>query len=252
MDKVADELGDTSIVVIGHSDRYPTFADWRDAYPADDPDEPQGPGRRRLPALLVGHDRPSQGRAADAAQPLQRSRALPRDDGPGRGLGQPGRHAAVPHRWWRVDRSPASRSGATNVLVRDIDPADLVELIERERITHGFLVPAVLQFMLAVPGVNERDFSALRALLYGASPISEQVLSDSIRTFGCEFLQAYGLTETTGTVVLLPAGRPRPRRTQSPSPAGRRLGRPRDRSSHRRCADRRGRGPGRGRRDLDP
>ena len=31
------------------------------------------------------------------------------------------------------------------------------------------------------------------------------MLSDSIRTFGCEFLQAYGLTETTGTVVLLPA-----------------------------------------------
>jgi long-chain acyl-CoA synthetase len=95
--------------------------------------------------------------------------------------------------------------GATNVLVRDVVPADLVDLIERERITHGFLVPAVLQFMLAVPGVADHDYSALHALLYGASPISEQVLSDSIRTFGCEFLQAYGLTETTGTVVLLPA-----------------------------------------------
>jgi acyl-CoA synthetase (AMP-forming)/AMP-acid ligase II len=42
-------------------------------------------------------------------------------------------------------------------------------------------------------------------LLYGASPISEQVLADSVRTFGCDFLQAYGLTETTGTVVILPA-----------------------------------------------
>ena len=95
--------------------------------------------------------------------------------------------------------------GATDVLVREIDPAALVELIERERITHGFLVPAVLQFMLAAPGVADRDFSSLHALLYGASPISEKVLADSIRTFGCEFVQAYGLTETTGTVVLLPA-----------------------------------------------
>jgi long-chain acyl-CoA synthetase len=84
-------------------------------------------------------------------------------------------------------------------------PAALVELIERERITHAFLVPAVLQFMLAVPGVAERDFSALRTFLYGASPISEQVLATSVRTFGCEFVQAYGLTETTGTVVILPA-----------------------------------------------
>jgi acyl-CoA synthetase (AMP-forming)/AMP-acid ligase II len=95
--------------------------------------------------------------------------------------------------------------GATNVLVRDIVPGDLVDLIEAEHITHGFLVPAVLQFMLGVPGVADRDFSALGALLYGASPISEQVLADSIRTFGCNFLQAYGLTETTGSVVILPA-----------------------------------------------
>jgi long-chain acyl-CoA synthetase len=59
--------------------------------------------------------------------------------------------------------------------------------------------------MLAVPGIEERDFSALRSFLYGASPISEQVLAQSIRTFGCDFTQAYGLTETTGTVVILPA-----------------------------------------------
>ena len=59
----------------------------------------------------------------------------------------------------------------------------------------GFVVPAVLQFMLGVPGVQDRDFSALGAWLYGASPIAEQVLADSVRTFGCRFFQAYGLTE---------------------------------------------------------
>jgi long-chain acyl-CoA synthetase len=95
--------------------------------------------------------------------------------------------------------------GVTTIIVREIDPAKLVDLIERERVTHAFLVPAVFQFMLMVPGVNERDFSSLKALLYGASPISVEVLSGSIRTFGCQFFQAYGLTETTGTVVLLPA-----------------------------------------------
>jgi long-chain acyl-CoA synthetase len=95
--------------------------------------------------------------------------------------------------------------GATSVLVRDIVPADLVELIERERVTHAFLVPAVLQFMLAVPGIDDRDFSALGSFLYGAAPISETVLAAAVRTFGCEFLQAYGLTETTGTVAILPA-----------------------------------------------
>jgi len=91
------------------------------------------------------------------------------------------------------------------VLVRDLDPAVVVDLIERDRVTHAFLVPVALQFMLAVPGVEDRDFSALDTFLYGASPISEKVLSDSIRTFGCRFMQVYGLTETTGSVVLLPA-----------------------------------------------
>ena len=94
--------------------------------------------------------------------------------------------------------------GCTSVIVREVDPAQLIRVIERHRITHAFLVPAVLQFMLQVPGVEEADYSSLKIFLYGASPISEDVLKRSIRMFGCTFLQAYGSTETTGTIVLLP------------------------------------------------
>lgn len=95
--------------------------------------------------------------------------------------------------------------GATNVIVREIVPDQLVETLVSERVTHGFIVPAVIQFMLAVPGVEERDWSALECILYGASPIAESVLAKAIRTFGCRFVQAYGLTESTGTVIYLPA-----------------------------------------------
>ncbi len=93
--------------------------------------------------------------------------------------------------------------GCTSVIVRDLDPAALVALIGERRITHGFLVPAVLQFMLAVPGVEHADLSSLEVLVYGASPISEQVLGSALKVFGCKFWQAYGLTETTGAVVNL-------------------------------------------------
>ncbi|MEO5723291.1 MAG: long-chain-fatty-acid--CoA ligase [Ilumatobacteraceae bacterium] len=95
-------------------------------------------------------------------------------------------------------------SGCTSVVVRDLDPAALVQLFVDQRITNAFLVPAVLQFMLLAPGVDDRDFSALRAIVYGASPISEAVLARCVRVFGCRFWQAYGLTETTGAVVHLP------------------------------------------------
>jgi long-chain acyl-CoA synthetase len=94
--------------------------------------------------------------------------------------------------------------GCTSVIVRELDPAALVRVIGERQITHAFLVPAVLQFMLAVPGVEQADFSSLRVIVYGASPISEQVLSSALRVFRCKFWQAYGLTETTGAVVNLP------------------------------------------------
>ena len=94
--------------------------------------------------------------------------------------------------------------GCTSVIMRDLDPAGLITLIEEERITHGFLVPVALQFMLMMPNAATADFSSLKVLVYGASPISEEVLAQSVRTFGCKFWQAYGLTETTGAVVNLP------------------------------------------------
>ena len=95
--------------------------------------------------------------------------------------------------------------GTVNVLMREVDPAQIIELIPKHHVTHSVFVPAVLQFMLMMPGVEEADYSSLVSVLYGASPITAEVLEKSVRTFGCDFIQAYGLTETTGAIVLLPA-----------------------------------------------
>lgn len=112
------------------------------------------------------------------------------------------------------------RHGATDVLVRDIEPAGIAATLADERVTHAFLVPAVLQAVLGVPEIERYDFSELQTMLYGASPISERVLSDAIRTFGCDFVQGYGLTETTGTIIYLPGsdhdpGGPNPQRLRA-------------------------------------
>jgi len=94
--------------------------------------------------------------------------------------------------------------GCSTVIVRMMDPVALVKLIGDKRITHGFLVPAVLAFMNMVPGVETADFSSLEVMVYGASPISEEVLTKSVQLLKCKFWQAYGLTETTGGVINLP------------------------------------------------
>ena len=96
-------------------------------------------------------------------------------------------------------------AGCHSVLLREVDPVAILKLIPEAGITNMFVVPAVLQFMLGAPNVSDIDFSKLRMILYGASPISVDVLARSIDTFRCAFIQAYGLTETTGAVVKLDA-----------------------------------------------
>jgi long-chain acyl-CoA synthetase len=93
--------------------------------------------------------------------------------------------------------------GGHSIIVRDIDPGEILRLIEAHRITDAFVVPAVLMFLLATPQLADADVSSLRTIYYGAAPISEDVLVKSIAALGCNFAQVYGLTETTGAITSL-------------------------------------------------
>ena len=95
--------------------------------------------------------------------------------------------------------------GGRSVTLPDFEPRTVLDALVGERVTHLFLVPAMIQFLMQVPGVETRDFSALQVISYGASPISDRVLVDAMRIFGCGFLQVYGLTETCGAVTALRA-----------------------------------------------
>lgn len=96
-------------------------------------------------------------------------------------------------------------AGARTVLVREFEPSATLALMEDQGVTNAFVVPAVLQFLCAVPGAADRDWSQLRTLLYGASPISDAVLTRAMAVFGCRFRQVYRLTETTGAITELGA-----------------------------------------------
>ena len=95
--------------------------------------------------------------------------------------------------------------GAESVLVHEMDPAEVLRLIEARRVTNSLFVPAVLQILSAHPAAEKTDFRSLRKIVYGASPISEEVLVRSMKTFGCGFVQVYGLTETSGAITTLPS-----------------------------------------------
>ena len=95
--------------------------------------------------------------------------------------------------------------GATTILVSEFDAAAVLDLLESARVTNAVFVPTILQMLTSVPGAAARDFSALRSIAYGASPITTPVLKAALRTFGCPLFGVYGLTETTGGVVQLAA-----------------------------------------------
>ena len=101
--------------------------------------------------------------------------------------------------------------GATTVLVRDFEPASVLDVLERQRVTNAVLVPTMLQMLTAVPGAADRDYRALRSIAYGAAPITTPVLKATLRTFGCGLVGLYGLTESTGGVVALEPRGPRSR-----------------------------------------
>jgi long-chain acyl-CoA synthetase len=96
-------------------------------------------------------------------------------------------------------------NGATTILVSEFVPEAVLDLLEHERVTNAVFVPTMLQMLTAVAGTAQRDYSALRSIAYGASPITTPVLKAALRTFRCALFGIYGLTETTGAAVQLDA-----------------------------------------------
>lgn len=94
--------------------------------------------------------------------------------------------------------------GLKNVILGEFDPTLVLDLMEQHKIRYAFYVPAVIMFLNAMPDVRERDFSSLKLMLYGASPIAEDVLLTAKDIFKCDFVQVYGLTETSGAATALP------------------------------------------------
>ncbi|UYN93689.1 MAG: fatty acid--CoA ligase [Enhydrobacter sp.] len=95
-------------------------------------------------------------------------------------------------------------AGATNHVMREFVPAQILETVERERLQVMLLVPAMILFLVQTPQIRETDLSSLKLIVYGAAPIPAELLKQAMSIFKCGFQQVYGLTETTGAITLLP------------------------------------------------
>ncbi|GAB2672620.1 fatty-acid--CoA ligase FadD5 [Saccharopolyspora gloriosae] len=96
--------------------------------------------------------------------------------------------------------------GGKTVLSRSgrFDPAEIVDVLERERVSDCFFVPAQWQAICAVPGVAERDLSALHRISWGAAPASTTLLRTMIDTFPqAQVVTSFGQTECSPVTTLL-------------------------------------------------
>jgi fatty-acyl-CoA synthase len=86
--------------------------------------------------------------------------------------------------------------GATHVVLRAVDVADIHGLIEAEGVTFACMAPAVLSTILNYPDRGKHTFSTRPRFVVAGAPPPAAFIERLEKELGWEFIQIYGLTET--------------------------------------------------------
>ena len=87
--------------------------------------------------------------------------------------------------------------GGRHVMVGQFEAEAVMATIEKQKITLSNLIPTMLNLMIKHPRVSEYDFSSLREILSGGAPIAPELVRSIMETMGCDYIQTYGMTETS-------------------------------------------------------
>jgi long-chain acyl-CoA synthetase len=97
---------------------------------------------------------------------------------------------------------PTVLVGGTLVLMRSFDPLAFLELVEKEKCSHAFLVPTQFIRILEHPQFGEQDLSSIEILLSAAAPLSKNTKKKILGKFpNSRLAELYGLTEGISTVL---------------------------------------------------
>ena len=136
------------------------------------------------------------------------------------GLRPAARAAGLPWAEWEPDEAilvcmPCAHIGGTGLAIMAIgggvrgivqpefDPGQVLTGLG-QGVTRFFIVPAALQMVIQHPAARDTDFSGLKYVMYGAAPIPLELLRQAVETIpNADFMQCYGMTETTGTISVL-------------------------------------------------
>ena len=156
-----------------------------------------GRGRRPPADVHVGHDGTAQGRHAHARQPGVE------EPGPHRRVRvhgrrpRPGLRPALPRRRARPDDDIADRRRRHDHHPPLLRAAAVVDEVERSRVTAVWLAPAMVNAIMALPDIEQRDLSSIRVVINGGEKMPIPFIQRIQRVFpSAWFADAYGMTET--------------------------------------------------------
>jgi acyl-CoA synthetase (AMP-forming)/AMP-acid ligase II len=98
--------------------------------------------------------------------------------------------------------------GGTVQLHRDFDVEAILRTIQDEKITITHMAPTMVQMLLDHPRIRDFDLSSLKMLVYSAAAMPNALLRRGLDLLGPIFLQMYGQTEGTGTMLPIADHRP--------------------------------------------
>jgi acyl-CoA synthetase (AMP-forming)/AMP-acid ligase II len=101
--------------------------------------------------------------------------------------------------------TPIWLCGGVNLLVKTFEPSGVIDTMEREQVAYGFLVPTMLNAIAREETATSRDWSHLKVLQVGGSPIADDTALLARQVFGDVLFQGYGQTEAVPITMMGPA-----------------------------------------------
>ncbi|MFC2093379.1 long-chain-fatty-acid--CoA ligase [Bacteroidota bacterium] len=90
-----------------------------------------------------------------------------------------------------------TKAGGTHIIVPEFNPENVLRIMETEKVTISNFIPTLLNMLINCQEVDKFNYKYLRLIMSGGAPIAHEVVRKVIGVFKCEYIQTYGMTETS-------------------------------------------------------
>lgn len=90
-----------------------------------------------------------------------------------------------------------TKAWGTHIIAPEFNPENVLKIIEQEKVTLSNFIPTLLNILVNYENVNSFNFKNLRLIMSGGAPIAPEIVRKVIEVFKCNFIQTYGMTETS-------------------------------------------------------